>query len=276
MSTLSFVPLPIMHAAAFLPTYDPARERAWHLSIWASAEASAWCVHDLATGRCAALSADRGSAMPDEDRLPHRPVTVSFTALPELSTLVPESALAPGSEEGHLRTVHGALPTGVLRDEPIGALGARCLYLHDEQAEQRLVARFPNARPLPLQAVLVHTVLARGGEKPVVLLHRSAKRLDLAIARGQRLLLSNTFHAMAPEDALYYTLFALEQCGTRPEEARCLIGGTHLSAAEEGLLKKYLPDIAHAVAPADPPLAGLGLEAPHRFAALLEQHACAS
>ena len=130
--------------------YDAAKERAWHLSIWASPDVHAWCAHDVATGRCVALSSDLGGELPDAALLPQRPVSVSFTALPEISTLVPENALAPGSEMRHLKMVHGHLPTGLLRDEPIGALGARCVYLHDEQAEHRLVSRFPHARSLPL------------------------------------------------------------------------------------------------------------------------------
>jgi len=255
--------------------YDAAKERAWHLSIWASPDVSAWCAHDVATGRCAALSSDHGLALPDEPLLPKRPVSVSFTALPEISTLVPENALAPGSEMRHLKMVHGNLPTGLLRDEPIGALGARCVYLHDEQAEHRLVTRFPHARSLPLQAVLVHAVLARSSGKHTVLIHRSAKRLDLAIARDQRLLLSNTFHAVASEDVLYYTLFALEQCGARPEDARGLSCGTHLTAGDDDLLARYLPDIAHVIVPVDQRLQGLNIAGPHHFAALLEQFACA-
>ena len=264
-----------MRTSILSTSYDAAKERAWHLSIWASPELSAWCAHDVSTGRCVALSSDHGMALPDEALLPKRPVSVSFTALPEISTLVPESALAPGSEMRHLKMVHGNLPTGLLRDEPIGALGARCVYLHDEQAEHRLVTRFPHARSLPLQAVLVHAVLARSSGKHTVLIHRSAKRLDLAIARDQRLLLSNTFHAVASEDVLYYTLFALEQCGARPEDTRGLTCGTHLNAGDDELLARYLPDIAHMIAPEDQRLNGLNVSGPHHFAALVEQFACA-
>jgi hypothetical protein len=267
---------PSMRTSILAAGYDPAKERAWHLSVWASPDVSAWCAHDVTSGRCVALSSDNGATLPDEALLPKRPVSVSFTALPEISTLVPENALAPGSEMRHLKMVHGHLPTGLLRDEPIGALGARCVYLHDEQAEHRLVSRFPHARSLPLQAVLVHAVLARSGGKHTVLIHRSAKRLDLAIARDQQLLLSNTFHATISEDLLYYTLFALEQCGARPEDARCLTCGTHLSTGDEELLARYIQDVAHVIAPEDQRLSGLNVAAPHHFAALLEQFPCAS
>ena len=265
-----------MRTSIFATGYDAAKERAWHLSVWASTEMNAWCAHEATTGRCVAISSDHGLGLSDEGHLPRRPISVSFTALPEISTLVPENALAPGSEMRHLKMVHGHLPTGLLRDEPIGALGARCVYLHDEQAEHRLVSRFPHARSLPLQAVLVHGSMARSAGKITVLLHRSARRLDLAITHEHRLLLSNTFHAATAEDVLYYTLFALEQCGARPDEARCLTCGTHLSTPDEELLARYLPDLAPLVTREDRRLTGLNIPTPHYFGALLEQFACAS
>lgn len=257
-------------------SYDPGRERAWHLSVWMAPDLNAWCVHDRDTGTVVALHADKGERLPAEDALPKRPASVSFTALPEISTLVPESALTPGSEVQHLKMVHGTLPTGLLRDEPIGVLGARCVYLHDEQAEHRLLTRFPHARPLPLQAILVQGALARSGKEALVWMHRSAQRLDLAIAQDKRLLLSNTFHAVGAEDLLYYALFALEQCGLAPQNTLLLGSGTHLAATEEALLARYFPRLTPMPAPDDGPIAGLRIAAPHRWAALLEQFACAS
>lgn len=257
-------------------SYDPARDRAWHLSVWMAPELNAWCVHERGTGAVVALHAAKGERLPLEDELPQRPVTVTFTALPEISTLVPESALVPGSEMRHLKMVHGTLPTGLLRDEPISSLGARCVYLHDEQAEHRLLSRFPGARPLPLQAILVQGVLARSAKEPLVWMHRSAQRLDLAIAQDKRLLLSNTFHAVSAEDLLYYTLFALEQCGLTPSGSTVSLSGTHLVPAEEALLERYFPHIAPRPAADEGPLAGTGIDTPHHWAALLEQFACAS
>lgn len=265
-----------MNAAFATTTYDPTKERAWHLSVWMSPELTAWCVHDVANGTCVALQADKGSDLPNSSLLPVRPVSVSFTALPEISTLVPESALVPGSEMRHLKMVHGNLPTGLLRDEPIGSLGARCVYLHDEEAEHRLMTKYPNARSLPLQAVLVQSALARSAEGAVVVLHRAAKRLDLSIARDQQLRLSNTFHAVNAEDVLYFALFAIEQCGLRPEDAHVVTSGTHLTANEEELLARYLPNISPAITAIDPLIATLRMDGPHHWSALLEQFACAS
>jgi hypothetical protein len=241
-------------------------------------EASAWCVHDRASGQLMALFSAKGNVLPQGSAMPLRPASVSFTALPEISTLVPESALVPGSEMRHLQMVHGTVPTGLLRDEPIGALGARCVYLHDERTEHQLLARYPNARSLPLQAVLIQGALARSSGGPVAVLHRAEKRLDLAVAHDKRLLLSNTFHAVAAEDVLYYTLFAIERCGLRPGDIAVRTGGPLLADTEETLLARYLPDLQPMTSGSDTRLDGL--EPPpdhvHRWAALLDQFTCAS
>jgi hypothetical protein len=258
------------------PDYDPALEHAWHLSIWMAPDLHAWAVHGRASGQLMALQADHGEHMPMQDRTPFRPAGVSFTALPETSTLVPESALTPGHEMRHLKMVHGTLPTGLLRDEPIGTIGARCIYLHDEAAERVLMGRFPHARSLPLQGVLLQAAISRSTHGTALVLHRSASRADVAIARDGRLLLSNNFHAVNAEDVLYYALFALEQCGATPSGTDLHFGGTHLTGAEEELLVRHFKHALPLVDSNDPSLASSGLERPHRWAALMEQFICAS
>lgn len=271
-----FVPLRRMNVSLSAPTYDAARERAWHLSVHMAPGYHAWCVHDVQNGCCVALYADKGEDLPHASHLPLRPVSVSFVALPEISTLVPESALTPGSEMLHLKRVHGHLPTGLLRDEPLPSLSARCIYLHDEKAEHRLLSRFPNARSLPLSSVMVHDALAASTGRTVLLMDRSANRLDLVMAHDQQLLLCNTFHATNAEDILYYILLVVEECGKKAEGVHLLTAGTHLLGTEEQLLARYLPKVSPAIGARDPLLRFSGLEASHQFTALLHQYACAS
>lgn len=259
------------------PTYDAAREHAWHLSCWLAPDLHAWCVHDRSNGLLMALAAVPGAHLPMEGLLPTKPTSVSFTALPEISTLVPESAMVRGTEMRHLKMVHGTVPTGLLRDEPIATLGAHCIYLHDESAELALLDRFPHARSLPLQGTLVNLALSRSAAGPVLLAHRSATRLDLAVADRGRLLLSNTFHATVAEDVLYYALLATEQCGLSPGTVRLRAGGTHLTAGEEHLLSTYfvhgpLPSTAAQEAA----LKDLPFPNAHHWTGLIEQFPCAS
>jgi hypothetical protein len=273
----SFADAVPMGIQVFRPEYKPARDHAWHLSFWLAPGLQAWCVHERSSGRLMALASGNDDELAAQEMIPARPASVSFTAMPEVGTLVPESALVPGTEMRHLKLVHGNVPTGLLRDEPIGVVGARCIYLHDEAAERKLLQRFPNARPLPLQGTLVGHAMAHAAHGPVAVLHRSSTRLDLAIADKGKLLLSNTFHATTAEDVLYYTLFCLEQCGLGPDKTEVRAGGTHLGAGEEHLLSLYfangpVPTTGSASAGMD----GLELPNAHHWTGLIEQFTCAS
>lgn len=259
------------------PGYNPAQEHAWHASFWMAPGMQAWCAHERTSGRLMALASGTDEAFPLPGHIPHKPASVSFTAMPEIGALVPENALVPGTEMQHLKLVHGAVPTGLLRDEPIGRLGARCIYLHDELAEQKLLERFPNARSLPLQGTLVSHAMARSSTGAVAVLHRSSTRLDVAVADRGKLLLSNAFHATVAEDVLYYTLLCLEQCGLAPGHAEVHAGGTHLTPNEEHLLSLYC---AKGPVPStgkeNALLAGLELPNAHHWTGLIEQFSCAS
>lgn len=266
-----------MNTETFRREYDPARDHAWHLSCWLAPGLQAWCVHERSSGKLMALASGTGEELPAPAMVPARPASVSFTAMPEVGTLVPESALEPGTEMRYLKLVHGTVPTGLLRDEPIGVIGARCIYLHDEAAERNLLQRFPNARPLPLQGALVGHALAHGSTGAVAVLHRSSTRLDIAIADKGKLLLSNTFHATVAEDVLFYTLFCLEQCGLTTDNTTIRAGGTHLTPGEEHLLSLY---VANGPIPAtgagNTALEGLELANAHHWTGLIEQFSCAS
>jgi hypothetical protein len=253
--------------------YAAGRERSWHLSVLLANEARAWSAHELVNGRCAALrwSVD-GSAL-DDEALPVHPASVSFVTLPEWSSLVPDGALEPGSEDQHLAFVHGHLPTGALREQSVPQLGATCIYAHDDLMEREVLDRFPHARPIPMQSLMVRSALAQSNEGPVAVLHRSHDRLDAAVADRGRLLLSNTFPARASQDALYYALLIAEGCAIRPGDLRVVHGGTHLSAHERDLLDRYFMQAAPAWErwdglPSDAPVE------PSRWMAVLEQFAC--
>lgn len=257
-----------------LPRYDPAAERAWHLSILTGEQITACAVHAMDDGQTVALFWGRGQALLQNEELPRHPVTVSFVSLPEWSTLVPDGALEPGSAAQHLALVHGGLPSGALRDEPVRSLGATCIYVHDDREEHAVLKRFPNARALPLQGVMVRAAKAYGADRKVILLHRSAERLDLAVVANGELLLSNTFPARSAQDVLYFTLMALERTGLSPLEVELRYGGAYFTGSERDLLSRYVKDTSASCvfdlpnSTEQPPA--------YRWMAALEQFACVS
>lgn len=256
--------------------YDSRRERAHHLGILIGQGVTAWVAHDVHTAEPEMLAWSTGSdALHDAD-LPTHPRSVSFVSLPEWSTLVPDGAMAPENAKQHLTLVHGALPNGVVRDEPVQTLGATCLYVHDASLEQAVLERFPNARAIPLQAILVRGAQLRSGSGAVVLVHRGAERADITVACEQRILLSNSYPARTAEDLLYFCLLAAEQCGLRPETVPLRVGGTHVLPAERTLLQRFFADQGSAF-----PLEMRGTRSPEagpldRWFAAMDQFACVS
>lgn len=256
------------------PRYDPAQERAWHLSILTGQQVTACAVHALDDGSPVALFWGIGQQPLMAPDLPRHPATVSFVSLPEWSTLVPDGALAPGTEAQHLALVHGGLPSGALRDEPVRSLGATCIYVHDDRDERAVLQRYPHARALPMQGLMVRAAKAHGADRAAVVLHRGADRLDLAIVDQGKLLLSNTYTARSAHDVLYFTLLALERTGLSPMDVELLYGGAYLSDAERDLVARYVKQCT-AICSLD--LDGGTEQGPaYRWMAALEQFACVS
>jgi len=256
--------------------YAPEQERTYHLSLLIGQDVSAWAAHDLTHGTVMALSWGKGDQALRDDLLPRSPVSVSFVSLPEWSALVPDAALVPGSEAQHLKLVHGGIPTGAMRDEPIGSLAATCIYVHDDLTERAVLQRYPNARALPLHGVLVRAVEARHGRTPLILAHRSADRLDVHVMREGRLVMSNSFPARSVHDVLYFTLLAAETTALDPMTTEVQLCGTHAGKADLDLLRRYFTHCVPASGPGWSELRPSAGTFPERWLAALDQFACVS
>ena len=256
--------------------YEPEKERTHHLSLLIGQACSAWAAHHVGHGIVEALCWAANDRALHDELLPRLPHSVSFVSLPEWSTLVPDSALMPGSEAQYLKLVHGALPTGAMRDEPIDSLAATCVYVHDDLTERTILQRYPNARALPLHGVLLRAAEARHGTTPLVLAHRSAERLDVHVMREGRLLLSNSYPARSVQDVLYFTLLAADVTGLDPQTAEVQLCGTHISTADLELVRRYFPFCIPASGPGWSELKPSAGTAPERWLAALEQIACVS
>lgn len=264
------------HGVQRTSRYDADRARAWHLSILIGQGLAAWSAHDAQDGTPHAMAWGPGMEALRHKSMPRQPVSVSYVGLPQWSTLVPEGALAPGSGAKHLTLTHGGMPSGAMREEALPDLGAVCIYTHDDRDERQVMERHPNARPLPMQALMARTAQRMADGGPLLLLHRGQERLDAAVHDRGRLLLSNTYPVRAANDVLYFALLALETCGLSPFTTRLVAGGTHLHIGERELLGRYFKELA---ADQDTFWADVreGGQAPAgRWMALLEQFACVS
>lgn len=258
------------------PGYDPDSERAYHLSLLLEPGISAWIVHRIDDGAPMAMGWAPDQEALNDGAIAREPVTVSFITLPEWSTLVPDAALAPGSEAKHLALVHGGMPSGAMRDEPVSSLGATCIYVHDDRLERSALQRYPHARSLPMQALMVRMALARSSEGPLVLVHRGTDRVDIAVAEKGRLLLSNTFPARTTQDLLYFVLLATERTGFRPEAVELQYGGAQLGAMDREMLGRYFERCSKSCTNPWGEADGQDSGPMDRWMAVLEQFACVS
>ncbi len=256
--------------------YAPDKERGLHLSLLIGQEWSAWAAHHVEHGTVEALCWGRNDQALNDDLLPRMPHSVSFVSLPEWSTLVPDAAFTPGSEAHYLKLVHGTLPTGAMRDEPIASLAAKCIYVHDDLTERTVLQLYPNARALPLHGVLLRAAEARHGSAPLILAHRSAERLDVHVMREGRLLLSNSYPARSVHDVLYFTLLAADVTGLDAQTAEVQLCGTHIGTADLDLVRRYFPFCIPASGPGWSELKPSAGTAPERWLAALDQFACVS
>ncbi len=256
--------------------YDPGRPRVHHLSLLSGPGFSAWCTHDTATGGLRALHWSTTEDTLASAMLPVQPASVSFLVLPEWNTLVPTGALTSGAEAGYLALVHGRVPAGAMRDEPVQHLGATCIYVHDDRYEHRILDRFPNARPVAMGVLMVHLGRKLATDRSLVLMHRGVDRLDVAVHRGNDLLLCNTFPVQGAEDVLYFGLLACERTGLAAADTALYLGGTHLTGAERELVARYfgVPVPVAGLAWAD--VAEGAHTEPGHWLALTEQFACVS
>jgi len=263
------------HQVHRLPRYD--RDAVGlHVALLVHPDGAAWSVHERGDGRCLCLAHGPAGDWPAMELLPAHPASATFCALPELSTLVPESTLRPGTEAGHLSLVHGPLPTGLLRDEPMDDIGARCVYLHDEAMEHLVLERFPAARALALRTLLVRAALQGGRQAPTLLAHRVGKRMDVVLADAGGLQLSNAYHTATGTDALYHLMNLLDTLQRTAASVEVRWCGPAWPAGDTELLQRYLPKALPAHSTDDATLAGLDLRKPEAWWALLEQAACAS
>jgi len=248
-------------------------ERAHHVGMVIGPDLAAWVARDLATDEVTAMAWAPDLDVLRHTDLPERPRSVTYVSLPEWSTLVPDGALEPGTSADHLKLVFGKLPGNVVREEPVNTISAQCLYVNEAAHERAILERFPIARSLPLQAVLVHGARARSHAGPILLLHRGAERVDVAVASKGELLLSTSYPARTSEDLLYFCLLATERTGHTPNAIRPYVGGTHLTAADRILLGNYFPDLLPAIpiTPANAPI-----DEAERWLAAFDQFACVS
>jgi hypothetical protein len=100
--------------------------------------------------------------------------------------------------------------------------------------------------------------------------------VDIAVADGLKILLSNTYPARKAEDVLYFCLLAVEKSGLTPDQVAVRYGGTHFDSTERELMARFFVDHATAVPSLWEGANASALADADRCLAALDQFACVS
>ncbi|MBK7087061.1 MAG: DUF3822 family protein [Flavobacteriales bacterium] len=247
-----------------------------HLGIPIRPNGLGWCANEPVTGRCLMLVHGEGDELPAADLLPERPASVSFTAVPELSTLVPGARSHPAPKPRTSPWCMAICPLACCAmspSRPWALAACTCTTRPWSTACWSASRRRVRWR---CAISLVRSALEQGKQRTTLVAHRVEKRFDVALADASGLRPSNAFHAATGTDALYYILFALDQLGMAPNAVQALWAGPGWTAADLDLLRRYLPLAAPVIARGHKVLGDLDVETPEHWFALLEQAACAS
>jgi len=160
------------------------------------------------------------------------------------STLVPPPMLVPGEKWEYLSFGHRIEAGETVLYDRLSVPDAFNIYSVPEKIRELLAARFGPltmfhySTPFIAGAVADH---ARHQGRQVLYACLSERVLDLAFVDRQGLRFHNRFACSAPEDAIYYMIYVLQQFAADPEQARVILTG-QVSASDRlfALLGKYV------------------------------------
>ncbi len=161
---------------------------------------------------------------------------------------------------------------------PLPGAGALFLFTVPGLIENLLNYWFARVRFLPVAASLAQAAMASPGHRDgkAAWLHAGEGHASLLVTHNGLPVLSNSYRVDTPEDAVYYALFALEQCGAVRRKTPVTLSGDSSSLQRvRELLEGYLPAVDLARAPAFYSTSAISSRVEyHTCFSLFNQHLC--
>lgn len=238
------------------PGYDPGKVRSFHCSILVSDTVCCLGVLDLNSGELLSLLSKRSSGNTEQTLAylaqhklnPSRSALVTAISLPDQCAMVPEMLASDREGSAHLKLLHGELLDGSLRDRHLDESAARLYFRNGRDHERSVLHYWPTSMLYPMQMAVLRSAMARTHIKGrTALLHILSDRLDFVIVDQSGPILLNSFVVRAPEDTLYYSLFAIEQTSSDKENLHLYFSGPDCDSGTIDLLKEYFPFVRPAI-----------------------------
>lgn len=160
------------------------------------------------------------------------------------STLVPPGMLVQAEQWEYLSFGHRIEAGETVLSDRLADPDAFNIYSVPEKIRELLTTKFGSTRLYHYTTPFLEGVIAdysRHHGKPVLYAWLSEQSVDLAFVDRSGLKFHNRFAYSAPEDAIYYMIYVLQQFSVDPEQARVILTG-QISAADRlyALLSKYI------------------------------------
>jgi hypothetical protein len=144
-----------------------------------------------------------------------------------LNTFVPKALFDEDFLGSYLQYNTKVFETDFFAYDTIGNYDINNVYVPFMDANNFLIDRYGTFEYKNSNSILVTKLLdaSKNIDEKQVYVHVKDTHFEIIVVRNQKLLLFNSFEYKAPEDFLYYLLFALEQLQLNPEVAPVLALG---------------------------------------------------
>jgi len=246
-------------------SFDPANTAGLTLAIQAGANAIRGAVFEGTENRCIALADFSNTTTAGSSGLTEQ--VRSFTGFREgvcdtvpwlcgpfakrwlawegkSSTLVPSDLMIPGEKWEYLSFGHRIEAGETVLSDRLSTPDAFNVYSMPEKIRELIISKFGSVGFFHYTTPLIAGALADHGRhlgKPVLYAYLSEQVIDLVLVDRSGLKFHNCFPCTAPEDAIYYIIYVLQQFSVDPEHAKVLLTG-QVSAGDRlfVLLGKYV------------------------------------
>lgn len=176
---------------------------------------------------------------------PFRSIHIGYEG--QKATLIPATLFDASRIMDYLKLNFSITPQEVGAADHLPRFDTHLVYAIPAEVQEAMKEVFPLAKVVHHGSIFMQTVWLISRLRtvvPRVFIHLRDNAFDLMVYDGRQLLYFNTFTYIAPEDIVYFVLFAIEQLNHNPEKIQAiLLGNVDRSSNLYELLFRYIKHV---------------------------------
>jgi len=140
-------------------------------------------------------------------------------------TLVPEKIFVASDAKKYLDLVHTFDSNDKVNVDNINAISVKNIYLLPAELDNVAKKIFKNYEIKHTSTILINSVLSADNKNEMVLIFFTKMRIDIVVAKKEKLLFCNSFVFTSAEDMIYYILNVYKQLGLDTSIAPVMLAG---------------------------------------------------